>query len=133
MLNFLFGAKKTPKTIRQDKYGHETLDPTPMALPLDHEIPESIEDKIKRLIASERFQQSMEAQGYETFDEADDFDVGDDFEAEPNSQWELSADQESFRRSPPKKTKTQAKPENKPEALEEPKSTEKTPPSKQTT
>lgn len=128
--NFLFGAKNS-KYNRRLTNGDELLDDTPVALPLDHEVPESIEDKIKRLIQSERFAQAAAARGFETFEEADDFEIGDDFEAEPHSPWELSADQESFKSDPPKRKsapkaqETQPKAENKPVPRDEVISTEK--------
>lgn len=58
----------------------EILDPTPLALPAGMKKPESLHDQIRRLIKSERLQQALSAQGYETEEEANDFDVGDDYD-----------------------------------------------------
>lgn len=60
--------------------GEEILDRTPMALPAGFKRPESLQDQIRRLIRSEKLQQALHDAGYETEEEANDFDVGDDFD-----------------------------------------------------
>lgn len=83
---------------RLDENGSEVLDSTPVALPVGFKRPESIHDTIRRLIRTERYSRQMEAAGYETLEESDDFDVGDEQEFGV-SPWELSADQdENFKR-----------------------------------
>jgi len=86
--------------------GREFIDPTPVEWPVGVSVPESIEQKIARMV---RTTVSMHAaqQGAETFDEADDFDVGDD-DGLPDSVHELDDDQErimadqaAVRRIPP--------------------------------
>lgn len=42
------------------------------------------------MVRSERLAREVAEQGYETFEEADDFDVGDDYE--PNTQYEETFD-----------------------------------------
>jgi len=70
--------------------GHEILDDTPISLPLRFNRPPSKLDDLRAMLKIV----SREAQhaGQETFEEADDFDVGDDYD--PRSPWELSVDQE---------------------------------------
>jgi len=72
--------------------GHEVLDPTPMALPIGATRPESLQDQIARMVRSQ-FMLQRQAEGFESPDEADDFDVEDD-EDGFHSPWELTADQE---------------------------------------
>lgn len=62
---------------KYDKQGRcEIPDPTPVELPVGYEHPESLEQMIARMI---RFESARaEAEGLESFEEADDFDVSDD-------------------------------------------------------
>lgn len=85
--------------------GREIVDPTPVEWPLGVTVPESLEQKIARMVRTGVSQFASE-QGAETFEEADDFDV-EDSEALPNSSHELGddqerimADQEAVRRIP---------------------------------
>ena len=76
--------------------GHEVLDDTPVAVPLRWSRPASTLDQIRaqlKIISRE-----AEQNGNETFQEADDFEIGDDYD--PRSPWELSIDQELHTESP---------------------------------
>lgn len=66
--------------------GHEVPDPRPMARPLHISAPETLAQQIQRMVRSE-LSRRAEAQGFETFEEAEDFDVGD--EPELASPYEL--------------------------------------------
>lgn len=68
----------SPVQPRLDANGHEILDETPIAIPAGFKKPLTLEERIKRLVRSERLAQSAENQGFETFEEADDFDIPDD-------------------------------------------------------
>lgn len=72
--------------------GHEVLDDTPIALPLRLSRPPSRLEELRSLlnVVNREAQQN----GHETFEEADDFNVGDDYD--PRSPWELTADQELY-------------------------------------
>lgn len=75
---------------QQDRYlnkaGQEIPDPRPAA-PALGKIPETnIRDYIKTLVRNERLQQELDAQGVETFEEANDFEVGEDYF--PDSEYE---------------------------------------------
>lgn len=59
--------------------GSEHPDPNPMELPIGFERPESIQDLIKRLVTDRVIQKELDDAGLETFDEADDFDVEDEY------------------------------------------------------
>lgn len=60
--------------------GQEVNDPTPMEPPLGYKEQPSIAQQIRDMVRSEQLRLAVEAEGYETFEEADDFDVGDDFD-----------------------------------------------------
>lgn len=60
--------------------GQEVPDPTPMAPPLGYKRQPSMHELIKDMVRSERLRQEAEAQGHESFEDADDFDVDDDDE-----------------------------------------------------
>ena len=60
-----------------DENGHEVLDRTPVAVPVRFQRPQNLVDRMKDFIRGEMSRQ-MEAQGSETFEEADDFDTGED-------------------------------------------------------
>lgn len=64
-----------------DLAGREINDPNPVFIPALNR-PLSLQDQIKRVLRTELSQQAS-AQGFETFEDADDFEVDDDFDAEP--------------------------------------------------
>lgn len=80
---------------RHNAEGKEVLDTTPVARNIPWSRPLTIQEQIQRYIRMEMSRDASE-HGNETFEEADDFDVGDDYD--PRSPWELSADQESVER-----------------------------------
>lgn len=75
---------------QQDRYlnkaGQEIPDPRPAAPALGRKPEMHIRDYIRTLVKSERLQQDLDAQGVESFEEANDFEVGDDYF--PDSQYE---------------------------------------------
>lgn len=74
-----------------DDDGSEILDDTPIAVPLGFQIPESLNDQVRRLVKHHRFNEAMGGDSaLDTFEEADDFDVGDDFD--PASPYEVVFD-----------------------------------------
>ena len=58
--------------------GKEYGDPLPMAPPVGYQQPPDLMQMIKSMIQSERFAQEVDAQGFDTPEEADDFDIEDD-------------------------------------------------------
>lgn len=80
------------KNERLTKDGREILDPTPINIPVGYRQPETLEQKIARMVAIERLSQESAANGGETFEESLDFDVGDDID--PTTPWEVLADRE---------------------------------------
>jgi len=86
-----FGRIKIYKRISmQDRYltpgGAEIPDPRPAAPALGRKPEMNIRDYIKTLVHNERLQAEIDAAGHETFEEANDFEVGDDYF--PDSQYE---------------------------------------------
>lgn len=73
-----------------DEKGHEILDPTPVAKPVRALRRPSTLDEIRHYIGI--VNREAEEQGQESFEEADDFEVGDDYD--PTSPWEMTIDQE---------------------------------------
>lgn len=74
-----------------NKNGREFVDPDPVEWPLGVDVPESLEQKIARMVRM-GVSDHAEQHGFESFDESNDFDV-DDPEALPGSVHELDDDQ----------------------------------------
>lgn len=72
--------------LKYDEQGREMMDPTPIAPPIGYKKSPSITEQIRAMITSERLRQEVEAQGYETFEESDDFDMAED--PDPKSPYE---------------------------------------------
>lgn len=68
------------KAKRQTPGGGELNDATPMAPPIGFTKQISLHDQMREMIRSERLRQEAEAQGMDTPEEADDFDIEDDDE-----------------------------------------------------
>lgn len=66
-----------------DNLGRELPDSTPLEIPAGMKRPESLKDQIKRLVRT-NISQFAEAEGAESFDEANDFDMEEDDDAELN-------------------------------------------------
>lgn len=80
----LFGKIRASASKIMGRYEHP--DPTPMAPPVGFKRRPSLADQIREMVRNERLQRELDQAGYETFEEADDFDVGDDFD--PTSAYE---------------------------------------------
>lgn len=99
--------KQTEKLVAplQDKLhnsdGRELPDPTPMAPPVGYVKQKSMTDIIREQVRSHHLQMAAEAAGAESFEEADDFDVGD--ELDPTTPYEAVFD-------PPPEPPLQAQP-----------------------
>lgn len=75
---------------RQNVAGQELPDPTPMAPPVGYNKQPSLSERIRDMVRSEHLRHAAETAGAETFEEADDFDVGDEYD--PHSPWENDFD-----------------------------------------
>ncbi|AZL82958.1 hypothetical protein [Apis mellifera associated microvirus 51] len=69
-----------------DEKGHEVLDSKPVEAPVKWRRPPTIQEMISNAIRSGELARFAEQQGHETPEEADDFDVGDDYD--PSSPYE---------------------------------------------
>lgn len=76
-----------------DVDGREVLDPTPLAPPVGYQKPVHIWDQLRQQMRAMALLAAQE--GAESFEESDDFDIGDDYD--PTSPWELPADQITVR------------------------------------
>lgn len=70
--------------LRHDKEGREHLDPTPMEPPLGYKKQQTLSDQIRNMIYQSKMSEIDNSP--ETMEEADDFDMEDDFD--PHSRWE---------------------------------------------
>lgn len=57
---------------------YECVDPRPLSIPVGLEKPESLQEKLVRLVRNEVFAQDLANKDIESFKEADDFDISDD-------------------------------------------------------
>lgn len=78
------------KPVRINERGQEVLDPTPLEIPLGFRVPESLSEQVKRLVRRQ-LSEAADGRGYETFDEANDFDIPDD-QVEPDTPFEMVFD-----------------------------------------
>lgn len=70
--------------------GKEYLDDTPIAPPVGYKRQPSLAEQIRLMVRNERLAAELAAQGIETFEESEDFDIGDDFD--PTTPWENDFD-----------------------------------------
>ena len=74
-----------------DEYGREIPDPTPRALPVGLKRPETLAEQIQRMVRTHVSDAAAQT-GQETFQEADDFETGDDEDDEPSTPYEMEFD-----------------------------------------
>lgn len=65
-------------------------DPTPIATPAKALVKPGLAEQVRQLVHSEQMRAAAESAGFETPEEADDFNVGDDYE--PDSPYEIDLD-----------------------------------------
>lgn len=71
---------------RLDEHGREVLSSEKLALPLGYKKPESLAEQIQRLVVRQLSDQAQ-AEGFDSFEESEDFDIGDD-PPDPSSPYE---------------------------------------------
>lgn len=84
------GREHSPRERRLDEQGREIVSPLPMEPPVGYQKRESMAEMVRRMVTSEHLRLAAEAAGAETFEESEDFDIGDDYE--PHSPWENEFD-----------------------------------------
>jgi len=75
---------------RLDEHGKEIVSPLPMQPPLGYKRQDPLAIRIREMIIGEKLRQAAIDAGMETFEEADDFDVDDDFD--PSTPYENDFD-----------------------------------------
>lgn len=65
--------------VRLDHLGREVPDPTPLEIPAGFRRPETLQEQIRRLVQTSLSAHAA-AQGAETFEESEDFDVDEEFD-----------------------------------------------------
>lgn len=75
-----------------DSNGNEIPDPTPMQPPIGFTRQDPLSVRIREMIVGHKLAEEARTAGAETFEEADDFAVGDDWEAEQHSPYEANFD-----------------------------------------
>lgn len=88
--------EKRPTILNEDGHEIHPQDVGPVAIPLRFRVQDTIAQQVQRLVQYE-LSLYADAQGFETFDEADDFDVGDDYD--PRSPYELDEGHETYDRN----------------------------------
>lgn len=106
-------------------WGAEILDPTPIAPPVGYKRQPTMVEHIRAAVKSEMLRREAEALGADTFEESEDFDVGDD-DDDPHTPYENDFDppidhireaveaEKAKKATPPKATPSQS-PEGSPE------------------
>lgn len=75
-----------PGSAHLDENGHEIVSSIPLEPPLGYKKQPTMIENIRAMVRSENLRQEAESAGAETFQEADDFDVGDD--VDPSTPYE---------------------------------------------
>lgn len=83
---------KNPKARRYDADGKFYPDPVPMAPPVGFVQKPSIADQMRRIFHSEQMKILAAQEGRESFEEADDFEIQDEYD--PRSPFEMQLEQE---------------------------------------
>lgn len=101
-----------------DEKGRELLCPTPLNINIDNEKPLTLKEQIERVTRADKLLREQD-ESIETFEESEDFDVVDDFDAPPvMSQYEFVEMEEEYIEPPPQEVPTEASPEPTPQEVE---------------
>lgn len=84
--------EERPRGVRIDAAGREIPDPVPCAPPVGYEAPSSLIEMVRNAVRSEMIRDRAASMGKESFEDADDFEVGDDYD--PSSPYENDFDPE---------------------------------------
>lgn len=84
-----YAAKLLAKGLHPD--GSQILDPVPMAPPIGYKKTPSMVEIVRDMVRSEKLAQAARESGHETFEESEDFDIGDEPEL-MRSPWENQFD-----------------------------------------
>lgn len=95
--------------MKYNEKGEELPNPVPVAPPIGYKKQPSMVEMIRNMVRSEQLRHAAEKSGHESFEDADDFDVGDDIdpkapyeaEFEPTPVDELRRRASEAERTPP--------------------------------
>lgn len=79
------------KRIQYNDMGQEIPDPTKPALPTGFKRPDPLADRVRQMVHGELSRRARD-QGFETFEESEDFDVGDPDDFDPTTPYEMEFD-----------------------------------------
>lgn len=145
-LKRVFGKRDLPRNVTEpgthflDDAGREIADNTPMAPPIGYQKTPSIVEQIRMMVRSEKLAQEARDAGYETAEEADDFEIGDDYD--PTSPYEHDFEPPLPPAAPPEAVRAVSDPKGDmstkstkggPKSAETPSSVTPTPPTADTT
>lgn len=74
-------VKRKFKSKRHDENNMEVIDPRPMAIAVKYQRPPTLKEQLESFVRSAELRRLAEAEGVETFDEANDFD--DPYNSDP--------------------------------------------------
>lgn len=103
-----------------DENGHEIVDEAPIAPHLDMRRQPSLADRIREMVRSESIAREARESGRETFEEADDFEVGDDFDPSSPYEEEFEGQFDTRPQAAPPQAEPKAPAQNAPAAPPEP-------------
>ena len=102
-----------PKGKPLDAEGREVFDPTPVAPPVGYVKQPSLFEQVRDMVRGEALRLYADAQDMESFEEADDFDVDDDYDPrtpyEQTFEGSVQNDWEKLKEAPPSKAKSKKK------------------------
>lgn len=84
MINVFTGKRKF------NEAGEELMDPTPIALPVGHRRPLTLQETLAMFIRSPGFRDQVTGEEFESFEESEDFDMDDD--VDPSAPYEKDFD-----------------------------------------
>jgi len=93
-----FDYQRSPAEGYLHKYGREMPSPLPIAPPIGYKKSPTLAEQIRAMVISEKLKMEALAAGQESFEEADDFEVGDDYD--PRSPYEETFDPPVVQRAP---------------------------------
>lgn len=111
--------EERPTSSTLDENGHEIPDSRPLMPALKLKREPSLAERIRQMVRSDRLAEEARNAGHETFEEADDFEVGDDYD--PESPYEMDFDPR------PQAAPPQAEPAKQPDSGANPEPTPKAP------
>lgn len=106
-------VEEKPQRSRLNEAGQEIPDSRPLHSSIGSRRSPTLAEQIKAAVRSERLAQEAHSAGFESFEEADDFEIGDDYDPESPYENEFEPETPNPRNAPPKAEPAQASPDPK--------------------